>query len=188
MGAAAYAPQTITLQDAFRHMATRATRAPRATQVQVQAVALTSSYDIRTHSVITGARLNEELGGVLAGKGHKFIAEARKHGICPIFLAAVAMHESANGKSEFARHRNNVCGIFRNGKYHRFTSVDECIEFTARLLASRIYAKNPTIQGVQRIYCPVGAKNDPRGLNKYWLSGVMSKIEKLWGRTIYVSA
>jgi hypothetical protein len=177
----------ISLQDAFRDMATSAPKTVYNAS-PVQAVALSASYDIRSHSIITGGRLDEEFGGVLKGKGHKFVQEARKNGICPIFLAAVSMHESANGRSEFARTKNNVFGIFLNGKYHKFASVDECIEFTAKLLAGRIYARNPTIQGVQRIYCPVGAKNDPKGLNKYWLSGVMAKMQTLWGKTIYVTA
>ncbi len=65
--------------------------------------------------------------------------------------------------------------------------MDECIEYSAKLLAGKIYRKNPTIAGVQKIYCPVGAANDPKGINKYWLSGVMSKMRLFWGENIYVT-
>lgn len=178
--------KSIKLLDAFREMALKVknTFSPKAKPVKT--VSLSKDYNIHNHSIIASGRLDQFLSGVLAGKGEKFLAEARKNNICPIFLAAIAMHESANGKSLFAREKNNVFGIFLRGKYHTFESVDECIEFSAKLLAGRIYSKNPTIVGVQRIYCPVGAKNDPKSLNKYWLGGVLDKMEKLWGKTIYL--
>lgn len=187
---AAYQPAnepSIKLIDAFRDMAATVTKtiAPKARSVS--AVSLSKDYNIHNYSIIASGRLDEEFSGVLKNKGQKFLAEARKNNICPIFLAAIAMHESANGQSAFAREKNNVFGIFMKGKYHSFDSVDECIEFTAKLLAGRIYSKNPTVVGVQRIYCPVGAKNDPKGLNKHWLGGVLDKMEKLWGKEIYVA-
>jgi hypothetical protein len=180
------AQKQITLLEAFREMASsvKSVFVPKAKPVK--SVELSKDYNIHNHSIIASGRLDQFLGGVLAGKGEKFLSEARKNNICPIFLAAISMHESANGKSDFARNRNNVFGIYLRGQYHRFKNVDECIEFSAKLLAGRIYSKNPTIVGVQRIYCPVGADNDPKGLNKYWLSGVMDKMQKLWGKTIYL--
>jgi len=36
-----------------------------------------------------------------------------------------------------------------------------------------------TVEKIQPKYCPIGAKNDPNGLNKYWLSGVTKKLEEL---------
>lgn len=178
--------KSIKLLDAFREMAAKVKTVFAPKCKPVKTVELSKDYNIYNHSIITSARLDNFLGGVLAGKGDKFLAEARKNNVCPIFLAAIAMHESANGKSKFARERNNVFGIYLRGKYHTFDSVDECIEFSAKLLAGRIYSKNPTIVGVQRIYCPVGAKNDPKRLNKYWLGGVLDNMEKLWGKTIYL--
>lgn len=174
------------LLEAFRSMAakTKAVFSPKASPVK--AVPLSKHYSIHNHSVVTAARLDMFLRGVLSGKGSVLIREARKNNICPLFLSAIAIHESANGKSLFARTKNNVFGIYLKGKYHSFSSVDECIGFTAKLLNGRIYSKNPTVGGVQRIYCPVGAKNDPKSLNKYWLDGVLSKMKMLWGETIYV--
>lgn len=179
--------QKISLIDAFRHMATNTKKifAPKASPVKT--VTLSKDYNIHNHSIVASGRLDMFLSGVLKGKGEKFLSEARKNNICPLFLAAIAMHESANGKSNFARYRNNVFGIYLKGKYHSFRSVDECIEYTAKLLAGRIYSKTPTIVGVQKIYCPVGAANDPKGINKYWLDGVMNKMKMLWGEMIYVT-
>lgn len=181
----------IALLDAFRDMANSVKDAivrPKARPVKV--VKISPSYDVRQHSIVTGSRLNDVLGGVLKNKGDKFVQEARKNNLCPIFFAAICMHESANGASKFSREKNNVFGIFKNGKYHTFESVDECIEFSAKLLGtSKLYAggKNFTVLGIQKVYCPVGAKNDPQGLNKHWLGGVLDKMTKIWGTELYVA-
>ncbi len=181
------------LIDAFRNMAVSVkkvfTPAPNTQPVKI--VKVTHHYDVRQHSIITGSRLNDLFGGVLKGKGDKFVIEARKNNLCPIFFAAICMHESANGNSKFSREKNNVFGIFKNGKYHSFESVDECIEYTAKLLGrSKLYAggKNFSIIGIQRVYCPVGAANDPKSLNKYWLEGIISKMKLIWGQEVFVAA
>jgi hypothetical protein len=176
----------LTLLEAFKDMADKISR-PKARPVQE--VEVTRHYDVRQHSIITSGRLDQFLGGVLKGKGQKFIEVARQNNICPIFFAAICMHESANGASKFSREKNNVFGIFKNGKYHSFENVDECIEFAGKLLGGRIYVKggNYTVQKIQMIYCPVGAKNDPKGLNRYWLDGVLDKMVKLWGKKLFVT-
>ncbi len=181
----------ITLLEAFRDMAANIKNKVSPPKAKpVKSISLSKDYDVRQHSVITSGRLDMFLGGVLKNKGQKFIEEARKNNLCPIFFAAICMHESANGESKFSRERNNVFGIFKNGKYHTFNSVDECIEYSAKLLGGKLYSggKNYTIVRIQQIYCPVGAKNDPRGLNKYWLNGVIDKMKKLWGEKIFVTA
>lgn len=181
----------IALLDAFRDMANSVKDAimrPKARPVKE--VEVSKNYDVRQYSVITSGRLDQFLGGVLKNKGQKFIEVARQNNICPIFFAAICMHESANGASKFSREKNNVFGIFKNGKYHNFESVDECIEFAGKLLGGRLYVKggNYTVLKIQKVYCPVGAKNDPQGLNKYWLDGILSKMKKLWGEKVFVAA
>lgn len=146
------------------------------------------NYRITNHSVITSHVINEHLKGVLKGKGNVLIEAARENNICPIFLTAVIMHESACGTSKFARERNNVAGIYRNKGYCRFDSVNECIEFTAKLLGGKLYGggRNNTIARVQAVYCPVGAKNDPQGINKYWRDGVTRYMKTIFGDIVYV--
>lgn len=156
---------------------------PKATEVKFLKIA--ANYDCRSRSIVMADRLDSQLGGVLADKGQKIIDEARKNNLCPVFLAAVAMHESANGESKCARDKNNTFGIFdsKTRRHKYFTNVDECIEFSARLLGkSKLYCggNNYTIAAIQKIYCPVGAKNDPNSLNKYWLTGIISKMKKIW--------
>lgn len=146
------------------------------------------NYCINNHSVITSYVIDKHLKGVLKGKGDVIITAARNNHICPIFLTAVIMHESASGTSKFARERNNVAGIYRNKGYHKFNNVNECIEFTAKLLGGKMYGggRNNTVARVQVIYCPVGAKNDPRGVNKYWRDGVVNYMRTIFGNTVYV--
>lgn len=181
-------PKKFSLINVFKNLTSKikSSVAPKARPVK--SIAISSNYDVRQHSVITSGRLDMFLGGVLKNKGSLFIEVARKNNICPIAFAAIAMHESANGNSKFARERNNVFGIYLKGKYHYFDSVEECIEYSGKLLGGKLYCggRNYTIKKIQQIYCPVGANNDPRGINKYWLSGVLNKMKTLWGEEIFV--
>ena len=166
----------------------------------VKAVELSPEYRVNVSSVVNSSVLDQKLKGVLRNKGNVIISCARQYNICPIFLTAVLMHESANGCSNFAENKNNVAGIMRvakvkvKGKWinksvpKEFDSVEECIRFTARLLGSETYAggKRDTIGEIQQVYCPIGAKNDPKKLNGHWLGGVMGYMEKLWGKTINI--
>lgn len=156
--------------------------------IPCKAVKVDYNYRITNHSVITSHVIDEHLKGVLKNKGGVIIEAAHENNICPIFLTAVIMHESACGTSKFARERNNVAGIYRNKGYCRFDSVNECIEFTAKLLGGKLYGRgrNNTIARVQTVYCPVGAKNDPQGINKYWRNGVLKYMKTIFGDTVYV--
>lgn len=181
----------ISLMDAFRDMALKVKKTFSPAKAEpIKSVNVDRNYDVRVCSIITASRIDKLLGGTLRGKGQKFIEEAHKNNICPIFFASVAIHESAGGNSKMAKEKNNCFGIYKNGRYHTFDSIDQCIEFTAKLFASKLYAggKNWTVGGIQKVYCPVSASNDPRGLNKYWLDGVLGYMTKIWGKTIYVRA
>lgn len=180
-----------TLTEVFKDVGRRigaivTTKAKKVSPVEV--VELSRNYNVRNYSIVTAAHLEQDFQGVLMGKGEIFLEEARRNEICPIFLAAVAMHESAKGTSKLARQNNNVFGIFKGGKYHRFDSVDECIKFSAKLLGGKLYAggRNDTVAEIQKIYCPVGAANDPNGLNKHWLDGVLKYMRQIFGEEIYV--
>lgn len=139
----------------------------------------TSQYNIRNNVVFRYWEVDNHLKGVIAGKAHKIMQAAQQNGICPYFMTAVIMHESANGTSRLAKANNNICGIYKNGKYVHFDSVDDCIDAMAALLAGRIYAKCKTVSDVQKIYCPIGANNDAHGMNKHWKDGVVHYMNKI---------
>jgi len=157
-----------------------------ASSAAVRFVSASASYHIRNDVVFKHWLVDEHLSGVLKGKARKLMEVAEANGLCPYFLTAVCMHESGNGKSKLSINNNNVCGIYRNGKYSTFDSVDECLEYMGKLLAGRIYAKCKTIGDVKKIYCPNNAANDPKNLNYQWTTGVVYYMNKISGNEIPV--
>lgn len=157
---------------------------------KVKALLVNDHYPVTSHSVITASHIDNQLKGVLEGKGSIIIEAARRNGICPVFLSAVICHEAACGQSYLVRTKFNVAGIYRNGKYAAFESVDESIAYTAKLLGGKGYAKGKytTLGLIQTKYCPVGADNDPKKLNKHWREGVKKYMIAIFGKEIYVKA
>ena len=101
----------------------------------------------------------------------------------PRFLAAISMHETGNGTSSAFRNKNNAMGISgKKGPLH-ISSVEASIDKMARGLAkpTGYYKGKTTIGGVANIYAPVGAGNDPNGLNGYWAKGVARNFRKFGG-------
>jgi hypothetical protein len=157
---------------------------------EVREQPISASYNVKNPAVIQSSVLDRVLGGVLKGKGRFIMSECRRAGICPVFVAAVLTHESDNGKSKFAKEKNNVAGIYdgKNKRYRSFGSVDQSITFTVNLLAGKLYAggKRKSIKSIQQLYCPVGASNDPKGINCHWLGGVQEWMQRLSGQqTLY---
>jgi hypothetical protein len=95
------------------------------------------------------------------------------------------MHETANGKSSAFRNKNNAMGVSNASGPIQMRSVEASIEKIANLLGKGInqgkgpYANAKSIEDIAKRYAPIGAGNDPRGLNKYWTNGVSSNYEKL---------
>jgi len=143
------------------------------------------NYNVSKRAVVTAALLDSKLSGVLRGFGQHIIDRCRDNDLCPVFVSAVMMHESANGTSVFAKTKNNVSGIYdgRKKAYVEFNDVQQCINFTINLLANDSYAgnKRQTVSAIQKRYCPVGAANDPKGLNGEWASGVQRWMKKIVG-------
>jgi hypothetical protein len=126
--------------------------------------------------------LNSKLEGVLQGKAEVFIEAGKKYGIYPAFLAAVSMHETGNGASNAARFKNNVAGMMGKNGLRSYDSVEDSIFDMARNLRQNYLDEGKlTIAQIGAKYAPIGAANDPTGLNNHWVNGVqgyMSKITK----------
>jgi LAS superfamily LD-carboxypeptidase LdcB len=123
--------------------------------------------------------------GSLAGKEDVFNAAAKKYGLDPALLMAIAMHETGKGTSTMVAERNNPGGLFDSNAndYYRFASVDEGIDAMAKNLKEKYIDQGlTTIEAIQTKYAPVGAANDPRGLNKDWVPGVTSFYKQITGR------
>ncbi|WP_066067179.1 glucosaminidase domain-containing protein [Neobacillus soli] len=118
-------------------------------------------------------KLNSTLKGKLSNLGEQFIEAGRKYNINPNLLASIAMHETGNGTSRAAHEKNNIAGMMGKNGLRRYDSIEESIFDMARNLSQNYLAKGlDTIAKIGAKYAPVGADNDPTGLNNHWVKGV----------------
>ena len=114
-----------------------------------------------------------------------FSKYGQQYGVDPNLLAAIAIHETGGGKSSAFRNKNNVMGVSNTKGPISFNNPEESIERMARLIGQGInenkgpYAGVTDIESLANIYAPVGAGNDPRGLNQYWANSVKGIYESL---------
>lgn len=138
-------------------------------------------YVSRGASTLSNAqKLNRLLGGKLKGKGELIEKLCATRNINPLVMGAITMHETGNGTSVAIQRQNNVGGLMGDNGLMTYSSVDESLKHMADIL-KRYYIDEGlnSIDAIQKKYCPVGAKNDPKGLNKHWKDGVWSYYNKL---------
>lgn len=95
------------------------------------------NFDVRTKSNITALELDVKFKNELRGCGKYFIECQRKYGINAEFLAAIAIHESANGSSKIAKTKKNFFGMRGKNGYLSFSTKKECIECAAKNLTKK---------------------------------------------------
>lgn len=124
--------------------------------------------------------LDKVFKGKLKGQGTNIIKTAKRYGLDPVFFAAIMAQETGWGTSSKIKNQNNPGGIFRNGKYSSFRSIEDGIDAMAANLSNRyVNRKILTINGVAAVYAPIGAKNDPKRRNKLWPGGVTAIMNKI---------
>lgn len=122
--------------------------------------------------------------GVLSEKGDKFLEIASKQGIDPVLFAAISFNETAWGTSNAVISRNNPGGLMNSSGLMTFSSLDEGLEAMGLTLHNRIIVDGlDTIEKLGAVYCPIGASNDPTGMNASWIPTVHSIVNKLGGLT-----
>jgi hypothetical protein len=126
------------------------------------------------------------LEGRLIGKEDVFQAAGKKHGVDAALLMAIAMHETGRGTSDPVKNSNNPGGMMDPetdwSTVKKFASLDEGIDAMAKNLKEKYIDQGlTTIEAIQTKYAPVGAANDPRGLNKDWVPGVTSFYKQITG-------
>jgi|GEM_PF-486086 len=120
-----------------------------------------------------------EAGSPLAGRGAVFVRAGVAADIDPRALVAIAAHETMLMTYGPAAAINNPFGL---GPHLRYRTSADAIRFAARLL-DRWYVGEgrSTIPLIASKWAPVGALNDPRGLNAHWTAGVSRYYAALGG-------
>ena len=99
-----------------------------------------------------------------------------EYGIDYKIALSISMWETGYFTSDAYKYRNNVGGMmYWNGtrsELIRYNTLQDGVIAFVKNLKTRYFDKGlNTLEKIQPIYCPVGADNDPNGLNQYWLNG-----------------
>jgi DNA-binding MarR family transcriptional regulator len=115
----------------------------------------------------------------LAGEGRVFVAEGVAAGIDPRALLAIAAHETAFENYAPSQAIHNPFGL---GPGMVFTSDAAAIARAARTLGTYYVPEGRiTLDTIAPKWAPIGATNDPTGLNKNWPRGVKAHYGALGG-------
>lgn len=124
--------------------------------------------------------------GVLDGQEDLIIRVAEESKIDPVLMAAIVMHETGHGTSNAIKLYNNPGGLMSPSsnwsKLTRFETLSSGMSAMGRTM-SRIVNKEgkKTIQEIGAVYAPVGADNDPTGLNGNWVRIVTEIVSEFGG-------
>lgn len=119
---------------------------------------------------------NENSKNPLNNKGRVFLKEAKKHGVDPQVLMAIALHESGRGTSNATKAKRNIGGIMTSkGTLKHYSTIDLCIDQMAETLA--YHHRENKINTIKELayagkYC---GKNEA----KEWIKGVMYYLNEL---------
>lgn len=118
----------------------------------------------------------------IAGQYDAIVAAANENGIPPALLAAVIAHETGRGRNVSA---NNVAGIMDSETGFRtkkgYATLDDGIAAAGRVIGKNYRVAGGDIGKMGQRYAPVGAANDPNGLNGNWAGGVTKFRNSLSG-------
>ncbi len=118
-------------------------------------------------------------GSPLVGFGAVFVREGERNGIDPRALVAIAMHESVLGTAGSGA---GIYNAFGWGPAIAFSSWRANIATVARGLAQGYIARGrDTLAAIQPVWAPLGAANDPTGLNSAWTEAVGRYYQDMGG-------
>lgn len=132
----------------------------------------------------TAADLNKQLSnrGVLKGKGQAFIDAQNKYGISAAVLAAICIWETGGTKGNAVNGKNNVSNISEGKGWRNFSSVEECINHTAKLLKENYVEEGlVSLYQVNAKYCPVADTRASAASQSSWakhINNINNQIER----------
>ena len=90
-----------------------------------------------------------------------------------LLLISISRHETGNWTSKAFTKNNNFGGIMDSDGLRDYNSYEDGLNDFVRILKTYYFDLGfDTIEKIGAKYCPVGAANDPNGLNQYWVGGV----------------
>lgn len=93
---------------------------------------------------------------------------------------AISKWETGYYTSSAFKEKNNIGGMMCNSGLIKYSTLDDGIKaFLTNLKNNYFDIGLNTLEKIQPKYCPIGAKNDPTGLNKHWLNGTNKMLEEL---------
>ncbi len=117
-------------------------------------------------------------GSPLEGLGTAMVTGAAGSGLDPRLLAAIALQETSLGTAGGGPAVHNPFGL---GPGLAFANWSAGIGLAVRTLAAMHAAGARTIAEIAVHWAPVGAANDPSGLNTNWVGGVSAAYAALGG-------
>lgn len=97
-----------------------------------------------------------------------------------IISVAISKWETGSWTSVAYNQKNNIGGMMCKSGLISYSSLEDGINsFVVNLKQNYFDLGLDTLEKIQPKYCPIGAKNDPTGLNKNWLSGTKKMYEEL---------
>ena len=90
-----------------------------------------------------------------------------------MMIVAISKHETGNWTSRAFKNKNNFGGVMCNTGLKQYSSLEEGLNGFVNLLKNRYFNRGlDTVDKIGAVYCPVGASNDPNGLNQHWIPNV----------------
>ena len=102
-----------------------------------------------------------------------------------ILVIAISKHETGNWTSNLYKNNNNFGGIYnsKEKKFYSYESNEKGLQAFVNLLKNNYFGKGlDTIEEIGSKYCPVGAENDPTGVNQHWVPKVTQYYNNYLGK------
>ena len=116
----------------------------------------------------------------------KIVEQAKEIGLNEeqtLISIAISKWETGDYKSSAFINKNNVGGMMCSTGLITYDSLEDGINaFLKNLKKNYFDIGLDTLEKIQPKYCPIGADNDPNGLNQHWLRGTNQKLIELQGK------
>lgn len=126
----------------------------------------------------------------LQGYGDLVLEHSNLIGIDPVLVTAIMMQESGSGVYTGQNNPGGIMDWDNNFETKRqFDTMEDGIIYVIENLGRRVLDDGlVTVEELGSKYAPIGAENDPLGLNENWVPGVSDFITSLGGLTMNCSS